>query len=105
MTTFAASVVAGILALLLVEDAWMTRDAIKRSGGRIVEGNRLAKWFMENDARAAGLVVVELAALLFAVHILNGMGLWFGSLALCLPNTVMRMIVVVKNYRLNIMVM
>jgi len=98
-------VTVGFLLAVLCADSLLTRDAIKRSGGRIIEGNKLTVWFMKNDFRAFLITVAELALVFFAAHFLLAIGAWYGVIILFWPAIAFRGKVVIKNYRLNVKVM
>lgn len=95
----------GFLVAILCADAMTTRDAIKRSGGRIVEGNKLMVWFMANDFRAIMITAAETAGVFFVSRFFISLGAWYGVAAFCWPAIVFRGRVVIKNYRLNVRVM
>ena len=95
----------GFLLAVLCADTLLTRDAIRRSGGRIVEGNKLMRWFMETDARAALITVVEAVFLGGSFTALFLAGAWWGVMAVCVFGIIGRGRVVIKNYKLNVRIM
>jgi len=105
MSNEIAMVFAGFLIFVCIADAWLTRDALKRSGGKIVEGNKLMVWFMKTDIRAVLVVVPEVALIYFLIHFLNIVGLWYVGVAFCLFFIVYRGKVVIGNYKLNVRIM
>ena len=101
MINYLTMVVAGFLAAVLCADVFLTRDAIKRSGGRIVEGIKPMRWFMARDWRAALITVIESGLILGAVYLTVLAGIWFVGIAVCLLLLWRRGKVVIENYRLN----
>ena len=90
---------------MLCADTVLTRDGLKRSGGRIVEGNKLMVWFMKNDFRATLITVIELVIIIAVVRFLISAGAWWGGVALCLWGVIIRGKVVLKNYKLNVRIL
>jgi len=105
MTEYLTMALAGFVIALICVDAFLTRDAIKRSGGKIIEGNRLMVWFMKKDWRAAMITVIGTAMTLFATYGLVLAGAWYAAVAYCLAGIYLRGRVVIRNYKLNVRVM
>ena len=98
-------ILTGFLLAVIYADAMLTRDAIKRSDGKIIEANWLMVWFMKNDFRAALITVVVTAATIFASYGFILAGAWYATIAYCLVGIYIRGKVVMRNYRLNVRIM
>jgi len=96
---------AGFVVALVCADTLLTRDAIKRSGGKIIEGNKLMVWFMSKDWRAAIITVAVSSLTVLSSHVLVSIGAWYGAVGLCSAAVYIRGKVVFHNYRLNVKVM
>ena len=98
-------ILTGFLLAIIYADAMLTRDAIKRSDGKIIETNKLMVWFMKSDLRAALISVVVTAGTLFVSYGFILAGAWYATIAYCLVGIYIRGRVVIRNYRLNVRVM
>lgn len=96
---------AGFLVAVIMADASLTRDALRRSGGRIVEKNRLMVWFMATDLRAVLVVVASAVVAYLVTAYLVSVGAWCAAAAYLVVAIIVRGRVVVRNYLLNVRVM
>jgi hypothetical protein len=98
-------ILTGFLLATVCADAMLTRDAIKRYDGKIIEANKLMVWFMAKDWRAVLISIVAAAAIVFVSYGLILAGAWYLTIAYCLGGIYIRGRIVIRNYRLNVRVM
>lgn len=102
MLAAAAFALAGFLAAALAADAALTRDGIKRSGGRIVEGNRAMRWFVRTDLRVTALTLIECSLVFAAVAAFASFDAPWAGIVFSGTGLAARVPVVIRNYRLNV---
>lgn len=105
MANYIGMILTGFLLAIIYADAMLTRDAIKRSDGKIIEANKLMVWFMAKDWRAALITAVVTAATIFVSYGFILGGRWYATIVYCLVGIYIRGRVVIRNYRLNVRVM
>jgi len=96
---------AGFVIAMVCADTFLTRDSIKRSSGKIIEGNKLMVWFMEKDWRAVLITAIAAGLTLFVTYWFIIAGVWYAAIAYCLVAIYLRGRVVIWNYRLNVRIM
>jgi len=102
---YVGMILTGFFLAIIYADAMLTRDAIKRSNGKIIEKNWLMIWFMKKDWRAVLISVVATAATIFVSYGFILAGAWYATIAYCLVGIYIRGKVVMRNYRLNVRIM
>jgi hypothetical protein len=95
-------VLVGVAWTLFAADAALTLHGLR--SGRVIEKNRLMRWFVKSPWRLYPLTATSCAVTYFVANVL---AVWFGWLfgaAFCLPLIVQRVIVIRRNYKLNVKV-
>lgn len=98
-----AYVLVGIAWALFFGDAALTLHGLR--SGKVVEKNRLMRWFVKSPWRIYPFTAVVCGAFYFMVRFaLVGVG-WPLAFALTIPIVVQRIVVVRSNYLLNIRIL
>lgn len=90
----------GIVWALMFADAALTLDGLR--SGKVVEKNRLMRWFVKSRWRIYPFTAAVCAVLYALVWFVTSAGGWWWAVIVCVPLIVQRVIVVRKNYRLNV---
>ena len=95
-------VLVGVLWVLIFADAYLTLHGL--SSGKLIEKNRLVRWFVKSPWRLYPLTTALCAGAFLAARIAVAWH-WALGVAFLVPAIVQRVIVVRRNYTLNVKVL
>jgi len=95
-----AYVLVGIVWTLIFADAALTLDGLR--SGKVIERNRLMRWFVKSPWRLYPLSATSCACAYLVVNALVAWAGWPWGAAFCVPLIVQRVVIVRRNYKLNV---
>jgi hypothetical protein len=96
-------ILTGIAWSLIFADAHLTLHGL--SSGKLIEKNRIMRWFVKSPWRLYPVTAIACAGVYFVANLLTVWAGWPWGAALCLPLIIQRAIVVGRNYQLNVKVL
>lgn len=97
-----AHVLVGVTWTLIFADAALTLHGLR--SGKVIERNRLMRWFVKSPWRIYPLSCASCACVYLVANVLTVWAGWPWGAVFCVPLIVQRAVIVRNNYRLNVKV-